>query len=170
MSDKIEKIDDKIKNNDNSKDFKHYLCPSCHTFPKIILKENRKVYLYCKEIKGGEMDINDYMKYKLTKGDITKYDLSNSNNDDYIGYCFDCKINFTNNHSNEHKNHNIKYFKDICKEKLNFIKNKLGIPDINKEDAKTESFISTNQNNNIGNNIDKNKIRSHSFNNKNNFY
>ena len=31
-------------------------------------------------------------------------------------------------------------------------------------------MVFDNQNNNIGNNIDKNKIRSHSFNNKNNFY
>ena len=153
MSDRTGKIDDKIKNNDNSKDFKHYLCPSCHTFPKIILKEKRKIYFVCEEIKGGEMDINNYMNYKLTKGDIREYALSGSNNDDYIGYCFDCKINFANNHSNEHKVHNIKYFKDICKEKLNFIKNKLGILVINKEDTKPESFISTNQSNNIGNNI-----------------
>ena len=152
MTDKTKKIEDKIIiESEFPKDSKHYLCPSCHTFPKLIFKENRKVYFYCKEINGGEMEIDNYMEYKLTKGDIKEIALSDSNND-YIGYCYDCKINFSNNQSNNHKDHDIKYFKDIYKEKLNFIKNKLSMLNINKEDSKPGSFISTNQNNKIGNN------------------
>ena len=130
-------------------DLKHYLCPLCHTFPKLILKENRKVRVFCEEIKGLEFYLNDYMEYYLSKGDIKKYTLSDSINK-YIGYCLDCKINFSNNNSNKHKLHNIKYFKDISEEKLNFIKKKLNLPEIYKESPKSGTSISTNQNNNTG--------------------
>ena len=125
------------------KNSSHYLCPTCHTFPKLILKENRKIYIYCKDIKGGEMDLKDYMEYKLTKGDIKEYTFSEPNKE-YIGYCFDCKINFSKNNSNEHKTHNNKHFEDM----LIFIKNKLKFPD-NKEFSNPESFLNSNQNNKI---------------------
>ena len=151
--DKSQKIEDKIKNEIDISNDLHYLCPSCHTFPKITLKENRKVSLYCKDIKNGEMELNDYMKYKLTKGDINKYALPDPNKVYDIGYCYDCKKNFSNNQTNEHKDHKIKYFKDIYKEKLNFIKNKINMNDINKEDSKPGSLISINQNNKIDDNI-----------------
>jgi len=130
----------------------HYLCPLCHIFPKIILKENKNLCIYCKEIKGLEIALSDYIKYYLSEGDIRKYALSDSTNK-YIGYCFSCKINFPKNHSNEHKTHNIKYFKDIDEKKLNFIKTKLNIPDINKEDPKSGTHISSNQKSNISKSI-----------------
>ena len=120
---------------------KHYLCPLCHTFPKLILKENKKVYIYCKEIKGLEIDIQDYMEYNLSSGDIEEFALSDSFNK-YIGYCFDCKINISDRHSNEQKMHNIKYFNDM----LDFITKKLKIPDMNKEFSKPGTFLSNQTN------------------------
>ena len=117
-------------------DIRHYLCPLCHTFLKLILKENKKVYIYCKEIKGLEIDIQDYMEYNLSSGDIKEFALSDSINK-YIGYCFDCKINISDRHSNEQKMHNIKYFNDM----LDFITKKLKIPDMNKEFSKPGTFL-----------------------------
>jgi hypothetical protein len=115
---------------------KHYLCPLCHTFPKLILKGKTKVYVYCKEIKGLEIDIKDYLKYNLLEGDINKL-VSSVPNNKYIGYCFDCKKNISDNHSKEYKMHNIKYFEDI----IDFIKNKLKIPDMNKELSNPGTFL-----------------------------
>ena len=149
MTEKTQKIEDKTKNESDIS--KHYLCPSCHTFPKLNLLENRKVYLYCKDIKGGEMDLKDYMEYKLTKVDFKEYDMSESDKGN-IGYCFDCKNDFSKAQYNDHKDHDIKYFKNICNEKLDFIKNKINMTEINKEDSKQGSLISINQNNKIDNN------------------
>ena len=145
----IKKISNPIDSNALN-DSNHYLCPLCHTFPKLILKENKKVEIHCIDIKGSEMDLNNFMEYMLTKGDINKYALS-----DYIGYCFDCQKDFEEIHSNEHKNHNIKYFKDIYEPKLNFIRNKLNIPDSKKEVSisESESFISGNSKNKIDSTI-----------------
>ena len=123
-----------------SKCLSHYLCPLCHTFPKLILKENGKVIVYCKENKGLDIYLKDYIKYNLSLGDIKEFALSNPINK-YIGYCFDCKIYFSENHSNKHKNHNIKTFKEI----LNFIKNKLNIPEIEEEDSRSGTHISSNR-------------------------
>jgi len=169
LSDKTDGIEKRLNNNTSlsaitikqtsnlidsnfSKKLKHYLCPLCHTFPKLILKETLKVEIYCKDIKGSEMDLNNFMKYMLTEGDLKEYASS-----DYIGYCFDCKKDFAEIHSNEHKNHNIKYFKDICVPMLNFIRNKLNLPDLKKEflksESESESFISQNSNNKIGSTI-----------------
>ena len=154
----IKKISEPISSNFGI-DFWHYLCPLCHTFPKLILKENKKVCISCKEIKDVEMELNDYMKYRITNHNINEY-ASSAPNNKYIGYCFDCKINFSNNHSNEHKTHFTKLFKDM----LNFIRNKLKIPDNNDEILKTEELISSTQtsksgNTNIYENDKDNKMR-----------
>ena len=127
---------------------RHYLCPLCHTFPKLILMENGKVRVYCKEIKGLEFYYKDYIEYYLSegdiKGDIKEFDLSDSKKR-YIGYCFDCKKNFPENLSNKHKNHNFKNFEDL----VNFIKNKLNIPEIEEEYSKGGTHISSDEKNNI---------------------
>ena len=132
--------------------YRHYLCPLCHIFPKIILKENKNVCVYCKEIKGLEIALSDYIKYYLSEGDIREYAQSDPNNK-YIGYCFGCKINFSDNHSNEHKTHNIINFNAIGEEKLNFIKKKLNIPDIIEEDPKSGTHLSSLQKNSISNTL-----------------
>ena len=137
----ISNISNKITSSINISTFpinyKHYLCPLCHTFPKLILKGKTKVYVYCKENKGIEIDIKDYLKYNLLEGDINKL-VSSVPNNKYIGYCFDCKKNISDNHSKEYKMHNIKYFEDI----IDFIKNKLKIPDMNKELSNPGTFLS----------------------------
>ena len=118
---------------------KHYLCPNCKSFPKLIFKDDKKVKIFCGDFDGNEMELKKYMDFKTTKDNI-HLTVSSELNNKCIGYCFDCKKKFYENNSEEHKEHKLKKnFDDM----INFIKKKLNLPEIQQGEIKSEKYVFT---------------------------
>ena len=134
LKEEIDKIDENLtsikKNSSTSYKISevifniHYLCPNCKSFPLINFKEDKKLFIKCEDCQI-EITLDNYIKFKTTKGDIQNFKKCEQN-ERYFGYCFDCFQYFCENKSKEHEGHNTKNFKDI----IDFIKKKLNLPDI----------------------------------------
>ena len=127
---------------------KHYLCPNCKRFPKIIFKDDKNVIIYCEDSKGIEMSLKNYMRFKTINNNIQPNSSSESNNK-FTGYCFDCIKQFNENSSNEHKGHFLKEYEYM----LSFIEKKLNLIKIEKGDAKLEPYSSFTDKENVINEI-----------------
>ena len=122
------------KNNDsqNHENSEHYLCPNCHNFPLITFKDKEKIFIKCKEYEEkNEMNLDIYLKCKITKGDIKNIYKPDSTK--YSDYCYDCKKNLDESSLKEHKDdkHLIKSFNEM----INFIRNKLKLEELEKENS-----------------------------------
>jgi surface protein len=127
---------------------KHYLCPNCKHFPKLIFKDNKTVIIYCVDCEGTEMDLGKYMKFKTINYHIQSNTLSEPNNK-YIGYCFTCLKHFHENNSNEHKDHNFKNNEYM----ISFIEKKLNLKKIEKGETKIEPYSTLTDKGNVINEI-----------------
>lgn len=112
----------------------HYLCPNCHLFPRLFLINNQEkinIIISCKDSKKEEKSLEEYMKYKITEGNINKYIncIYCNNNKPYMSYCINYKINMCQDCNNRHnQRHNIKIFEKLDNEILKeeeFIKGKI---------------------------------------------
>ena len=122
------------KNNDsqNHENSEHYLCPNCHNFPLITFKDKEKIFIKCKEYEEkNEMNLDIYLKCKITKGDIKNIYKPDSNK--YSDYCCDCLKNLNESSLKEHKDkkHKIKNYNEM----INFITNKLKLEELEKENS-----------------------------------
>ena len=122
------------KNNDsqNHENSEHYLCPTCHNFPLITFKDKEKIFIKCEEYEEkNEMNLDTYLKYKITKGDIKNIYKPDSNK--YSDYCCDCLKNLNESSLKEHKDkkHKIKNYNEM----INFIRNKLKLEELEKENS-----------------------------------
>ena len=125
------------KNNDsqNHENSEHYLCPNCLHFPLITFKDKEKIFIKCEEFEEKiEMNLDIYLKTKISKGDIKKF--CNPDQNKYSDYCCDCAKNLSENSLKDHKDkgHNIKNFNEM----INFIKNKLKLEELEKENTETQ--------------------------------
>ena len=124
------------KNNDsqNQENSKHYLCPNpnCHNFPLITFIDKEKIFIKCGEYeKGIEMKLDRYLKYKIIEGDLKNLNKRELNK--YSEYCCDCRKNLIESSLKEHKEkgHLILNFKEM----INYIKNKLKLEELEKENS-----------------------------------
>ena len=108
----------------------HYLCRNCHYFPRLFIKNKENkiiVIINCEDSEKEERSLEEYMKFKITEGNIDEYmNCICCNNQSSKYFCTDGKTNMCEDCYKKHNQRDnfktFEYLDNEIKKEEEFIK------------------------------------------------